>query len=190
MALLKRGACALGLTALLAVPLETAALAQSRPSEAGEYVLKAAILYNLLKFVEWPADAFSAATAPVSVCLIGADPFGPQIDDSVKGRQVGGRPIVVHRLTEVTAGCQVLFISTSETRRLPVILDRLGAASVLTVSEQEGFADRGGMIELRTARDGVTFRIGLDAADRARLHLSARLLALAAPSRLQPRGAR
>jgi hypothetical protein len=176
-----------GLLVTLALTSAGSAFAQALPREASEYQVKAAILYSLLKFVEWPAETFAAPTAPVTVCVIGADPFGPVIDDAVRGRQMASHPIVIRRLTDVAPGCQVLFIATSEARRLPVILDRLSATTVLTVSEIEGFAERGGMIELRNERDHVTFRISVETAERARLRLSARLLSLAAPGR-PPRG--
>jgi hypothetical protein len=167
------------LSALPGLPV----LAQAPPRQATEYEVKAAIIYSLLKFVEWPADAFSTTTAPVSICLLGADPFGPLIDDAVRGRVVSGRPIVVRRLTDLVAGCHLLFISSSESRRLPVILDRLAATSVLTVSDADGFALHGGMIEMQIQRDRVTFAFDADAAERARLRLSARLLALGEPAR-------
>ena len=178
------------LVAILLPVIPTVATAQSRvPSQAGEYDVKAAILYNLLKFVEWPADAFAAANTPVAICVLGADPFGALLDDSVRGHQVGGRGIVVRRLTEVAPGCHVLFISLSETRRLSMILDRLRTMSVLTVGEQEQFVDGGGIIELRT-EDRVRFAINVEAADRARLRLSARLLMLALPPRPPQKEAR
>jgi hypothetical protein len=169
--------------ASLLATMGAAPVVAQAPRQASEYQVKAAMVYGLLKFVEWPADAFSTAAAPVSICLVGADPFGPLLDDAVRGRLMAGHPIVIRRLTDAVAGCHLLFISTSESRRLPVILDRLAATSVLTVSDLDDFAAHGGMIEMRSQRDHVAFVFNVDAADRAHLRLSARLLSLGSTAR-------
>jgi hypothetical protein len=153
--------------------------AQSVPARADEYRVKAAILYNLVKFVNWPDDAFASPGAPLLVCVIGADPFGRALEAALRERQVGGRPIVPRRIGEVIPGCHVLFVSTSEHRRLPVIADRVAGMSVLTVSEDDAFLDQGGMIHLSTEGERVVFSINQAAAERARLKVSARLLAMA-----------
>lgn len=183
MALLTARLRAIAATALLTASSFAPLVAQSSPRAASEYQVKAAMVYSLLKFVEWPADAFSTDTAPVSICLIGSDPFGPLIDDAVRGRLMAGRAIAIRRLADVTPGCHLLFISSSEARRLPVILDRLAASSVLTVSDLDDFAAQGGMIEMRNQRDHVGFVFNVDAAERAHLRLSARLLSLGATTR-------
>ncbi len=153
--------------------------AQSLPARADEYRVKAAILYNLVKFVNWPEDAFADEAAPLFVCVIGSDPFGPALDAALLGRQVGGRPIVARRVVEVTPGCHVLFVATSERKRIPVIADQLRGMSVLTVSEDDTFIDQGGMIALSTEGERVLFAINSAATARARLNVSARLLAMA-----------
>jgi YfiR/HmsC-like len=171
-----------------AVPLALAASigtvticrAADQPSRAEEYRVKAAILYNLAKFVDWPPDALPSPTAPLTLCVLGVDPFGSAIDDAVKGRQVGGRPLVIRRIADVEPGCHVLFVSTSERKRTSLVLDRLGTSPVLTVGDGEGFSALGGMIELVTDGDRIRFSINTAAADHAKLHLSARLLAIAA----------
>lgn len=148
-----------------------------------EYQVKAAILYNLAKFVDWPGDAFADPLAPLSVCVLGADPFGTVLDDTLRGRMVGRRVVVARRLAEVAGGCHVLFVANSERKRLAAILDRLRTESVLTVGEADGFAEQGGMIGLLTDGDRVRFEINVDAAEHARLKLSARLMALASSIR-------
>lgn len=148
-----------------------------------EYRVKAAILYHLAKFVEWPADAFPAPDAPFAVCVLGVDPFGELLDESLKGRQVAGRAFAVRRLAEPQGGCHVLFIATSERRRLGLITEQLGKTGVLTVSEEDGFTALGGIVELINEAGKVHFHINAAAAERARLRVSARLLALAANPR-------
>src|SRR5205823_14395270 len=113
-----------------------------------EYKVKAAIVYNLTKFVEWPPDAFADPAAPLVICVLGVDPFGVVLDDTLKGHVIGQHPAVARRVADVTMGCHVLFVANSEARRLPAILDRLGKTAVLTIGEVSGFVDQGGVVGL------------------------------------------
>ncbi len=57
---------------------------------ASEYEVKAAFLYNCAKFVEWPNDPSERQNTPISVCILGKDPFGPAIEEAVRGKTAGG----------------------------------------------------------------------------------------------------
>ncbi len=149
------------------------------PPAADEYRVKAAIVYNLAKFVEWPADAFAAASTPLNICVLGVDPFGQALDDAFRGHLVAGRTVTLRRTAEVEPGCHLVFISGSERKRMAVLADRLRTSSVLTVSEQEGFCAIGGMIELFTEGDHVRFNLTVAAIEAARLRVSARLREIA-----------
>jgi hypothetical protein len=177
---MRRGlAVAALLTAGAVVAANGVRAAAADQPRADEYRVKAAILYNLAKFVDWPADAFSTPAAPMTVCVLGVDPFGDALDEAFRGHLVGGRSIVVRRLSDVQPGCHVVFISGSERKRLAVIADQLRAASVLTVSEEDGFGALGGMIELFTEGDRIRFNINIAALEGARLRASARLREIA-----------
>jgi hypothetical protein len=153
--------------------------AQSRPLP--EYEVKAAFLYNFAKFVEWPAEALPASPAPFKLCVLGKDPFGTGLQQAVQRKTVGDRELKVMRLNEVrqTEGCHILFISSSERRQMRQILETLQWASILTVGETEDFGRLGGIINFTLEQDKIRFQINLDAAARARLKISSKLLALA-----------
>ncbi|MGE3958982.1 MAG: YfiR family protein [Vicinamibacterales bacterium] len=174
---------ALGLVAAGAVVAASGARPGAEGQRADEYRVKAAFLFNFAKFVEWPATAFAAPAAPLNVCILGVDPFGHALDDTLRGRLVSGRSLAVRRIAEVEAGCHLLFISGSERRRLAVLTDEVRTGGVLTVSEEEGFTAMGGMIELVTAGESIQFNISPASIERAGLHASARLIALAANQR-------
>jgi hypothetical protein len=145
---------------------------------AAEYQIKAVFLYNFAEFVDWPAGSFSAPNSPIVIGILGADPFGPSIDDAVRGEKVNGRSITIRRISRMDEvnGCHILFISRSEVPRLGPILEALKGRSILTVSDVEDYCRRGGMIELYTDRNKVRLRVNPRAAKEARLSISSKLL--------------
>jgi hypothetical protein len=146
-----------------------------------EYAVKAAFLFNFTKFVEWPESAFSGANSPMVIGIVGDDPFGDSLARIVAGQKVEGRAIVIwnKHYGEDLRGCHVLFISASESRHGRQILADLQATAVLTVSDIEGFAQAGGIMQFVMEDNHVRFVINLDAAAHKQLHVSAKLLALA-----------
>jgi hypothetical protein len=153
---------------------------------APEYDVKAAFLYNFTKFVDWPASAFPD-TNSLKLCLLGEDPFGRSLQ-AVAGEQVGSRKLTVTRTDSLAkaGGCQVLFISRSERERLPQILAMVKESPVLTVGDTKGFVDQGVIVNFILEGSKVRFEINTDAADRAGLKVSSKLLQLA--KRIVPAG--
>jgi PAS domain S-box-containing protein len=96
-------------------------LAQSNPPS--EYELKAAFLFNFAKFVEWPSSAFISPQSPFLICVLGTDPFGSALDDVILRHSIQGRPTALLRIKRVSdiVGCQILFLPSSESYRLPEI---------------------------------------------------------------------
>src|SRR6185503_1902006 len=113
---------------------------------SSEYELKAAFIYNFAKFVEWPVEAFPDKGAPIVVGVVGDDPFNGSLD-SVVGKSANGRQVAIRRLSasQDLRSCHMLFVSSSEWKRLGEIVASVDGASVLTVGEMEGFASNGGM---------------------------------------------
>lgn len=158
---------------LLEAPAQTRALT--------EYEAKAGFLYHFGAFVDWPATAFTNTDGAFIVGVLGADPFGGVLDEVMGGKAIRKKPVRVQRFARVedAVSSHILFVSASEAPRLPAILATLDRTNVLTVSELERFAERGGMIALRMVDKKVRFDINVDAAKRAGLKLSSQLLTLA-----------
>ncbi len=144
-----------------------------------EYLLKAAFLYNLAKLTAWPTKAFSNLQIPLRVCILGEDPFGAALE-SIEGKMINERPLLTTRIAQVadTERCHILFISTSEEKRLRAILDYLHERPILTIADMPNFAQAGGIIKLKTVEDRIQFDINIDAANAASLKLSSKLLRL------------
>jgi hypothetical protein len=169
---------------LLALP-PTGAVAQV----ASEYDIKAAFLYNFTKFVEWPPEAFAAQSTQLKVCILGSDPFGKSLQSVLEGEEVQGRKLALLRVNTLydPGLCHILFISRSERERIPAILAAVQGSPVLTVSETDGFADKGGAINFKVLDGRVRFEINQTAAERAKLKMSSKLLSLATRVLSEPR---
>ena len=141
-----------------------------------DYQVKAAYLYNFAKFVEWPAGS-----SPVRICVMGKDPFGGTLDETVAGRSVNGRPLEARKLPEggEPGGCQVIFFSEADTEKPEAALRAAEKAGALTVGESRAFQDGGGMIRFLEEGGKVRFDINLEAVKRARLQVSSQLLRVA-----------
>ncbi len=153
----------------------------SQEATTKEYQVKAAYLFNFAKFVEWPANTFSSPDAPLEICVMGLNPFGHALEDSIAGKTVSGRRIEISYKADAAGArsCQIVFIAVSDKQKMRQILPQLSDASVLTVGDTWGFTDDGGIINFVSDGDRIRFEANLDAAEHAHLKISARLLSVA-----------
>jgi hypothetical protein len=139
-----------------------------------ETKVKAAYLYHLTKFVEWPSLPADA----VRICVLGSDAVGAMMGE-LANRQVRDRPLKIEVGAIVDpVRCQVLFIGGEE-KRASDILVRVRGLGVLTVSDVENFARRGGIVGFYSEAGKIKLEINPDAARAANLRISAKLLELA-----------
>jgi len=159
-------------------PAPAAATSSATPAVANEYQLKAVFLFNFTKYVEWPATAFADPQAPFVIGVVGDDPFGAALDDTVRGEKVNGRALVVRRYgpKDEIKDCQILFIAATEAARLEQITAGLKGRNVLTVGDTDQFTDHGGMIWLVMENNKIRLKINLDAAKAAKLTINSNLL--------------
>lgn len=148
---------------------------------ATEYQLKAAFLYNFAKFVEWPPAKTPRADSPLVIGVIGKDPFGSDLENTLQGKLVEQRPITIRRFNSLgdLAGCHILFIASSEQDRLGEILHAAREMSVLTVADGGEFTGQGVAIGFRLQGGMIRFLINPNAAERAGIRISSKLLRLA-----------
>jgi hypothetical protein len=152
---------------------------QGKPSP--EYQVKAAFLYNFTRFISWPAASFRSANSPFIIGIIGNDPFGNYIEEIAKGEKVDGHPIMVqryHNLKDVL-NCHLLFIHSPATGKAKEIVALTGRKSILTVSDDEGFTQKGGMINFYRENNKIRFEVNIQAAKNADLELSSKFLGVA-----------
>jgi len=154
---------------------------QAAEATSVEYKIKAGYLLKFASFVEWPTNAFPSPATPIILGVLGKDPFGADLESTIGDKRVEGRALRIRRLDEGddVTGCHILFISSSERKRLPQILDGLKNSCTLTVSEFDEFTQSGGMISFVRQENTIRFEINVEAARRAGLKLSSKLLQVA-----------
>jgi YfiR/HmsC-like len=182
--------------------LFTATAVRGRPrapaiSAPLEYEVKAAFLFRFAQFVEWPADTFKESSEPFTYCTIGDDPFHGALERTLTGKTIGQRQLRVEHLSGTSAGsstvkiaeCQVLFVGEPADRKhVAETLASAGSLPILTVGERDQFAANGGAIGFCTEDNKIRFEVNLDAAEKAGLKISAKLLALAKTVLGAPKG--
>jgi hypothetical protein len=156
-----------------------------------EYDVKAAFLFHFAQFVEWPAEAFKEPQAPFTYCTIGEDPFHGALERTLSGKTIGQRALRVEHLsgTAQAGECQILFIGgPADKKHIAETLASVSELPILTVGEEEQFAADGGAIGFCMEDNKIRFEINLKAAGKARLKISAKLLALAKTVLGAPKG--
>jgi len=153
-------------------------------SDSSEYLIKAGFIYNFAKFVEWPSTSFPQSDSPIVIGVLGTDPFGNVLDHIVADKKIGSRGFVVRRYKwgkdlKDLRDCQILFISASEKVHTDEVVEFVKWLPILTIGETPGFAERGGVIRFTLEDNRVRFEVNVDAAHKANLNISSRLLTLA-----------
>lgn len=145
-----------------------------------EYSVKAALVFNFVRFTDWPLDTFVDSPETFNICVVGDDAILEAFGD-VAGKRVKGRSIVVKRVRRMQRSdtCNLLFISGSDRSILPKIFAAVEGKSVLTIGEMSGFTEAGGVINLVKTENRIKFEVNLKAAQQAGLKISSRILKLA-----------
>lgn len=150
------------------------------PEQPEEAQVKSAIILNMARYVDWPAESFSSDGAPMTFCYAGQGTLSASLS-SLQGKTVKGHPVVIRRMSSSmdTAGCHVVVVDATERRSAAAIIDRTRRLPILTVGDVSGFSRDGGMVELFLQAGKVRFDINLTAARHSRLKISSQLLKVA-----------
>jgi hypothetical protein len=161
---------------MLAVAV-TIAGGRLRAQSAGEWEIKAAFLYKFASFAQWPDEGSGGSFC---IGVLGQSPFGEFLDEAVKGKSRNGRPFTIKRFRsgQDVSGCQIVFISSSEQKDMAAILQKMPAA-VLTVGDEPGFCETGGVIGFQLENQRVRLQVNLASAQREHIQLSSKLLSVA-----------
>lgn len=163
------------------VPILVPQNASGQEDSVDEYKLKAALLYHLTRFVEWPESAYLDRHSPILLCILGEDSFANSLTSAIANETDNGRIVLIRHLQSDAGipGCHILYIASSERKIATHIVSTLNRSCILTVGEMSQFAAHGGIIQFSLEDQHVRFEINLDAATRSGLKISSKLLALA-----------
>jgi len=144
---------------------------------ADPYKVEAAFLRNFAHYVTWPAGAFAAPRSPWRIGILGRDPFGTVLENTLKGRTEQGRPFEIYRADtlEELPECNIVFVAYRDGARRRAVLAELRGKPVLTVGDAAEFLQEGGIIRFEVA-DRVKMSINLDRAKSASLTIQTKML--------------
>lgn len=160
----------------------TVLFAQSAPAHAAtldEYQVKAVFLFNFTQFVAWPPSAFATADSAFVIGVLGTDPFGPYLDQVVRGEQVEGHPIVVRRYANAADvdRAHILFIDRSaSTQLIAPVASRFETQGTLTVSDVALPPPGDSVVRFLNANNRIRLRINVATARSSGLVISSKLL--------------
>jgi len=185
---------------LLLVFLEVSPVlrAQTDSTPSREYAIKAAFLYNLTKFVDWPDNKVADSNDSLVIGIIGKDSFGSAFEP-IQDKRVKNKKLLIKRFerlsqlrshnepdqnklrqsVETWQRCHLLFVCASEKNEFTDILKSVAGHGVLTVGEIENFVDGGGIINFIPNKEKAVFEANLIAVKEARLRISSEVLRLA-----------
>jgi hypothetical protein len=185
---IEQGVCAV--LALVLAWCMTAESAKSSDNTPMEYEVKAAYIYYLAKFVNWPDTAFAAQNEPIVIGVFGDDAFGSMLKLIVKSKRAQNHPINVQLLKRPAdcRNCHMIFISTSELKRFRQIYESLQEQSVLIVTEADTNSSSKGIVNFFMEAGKVQFEVDIARAEKAGLQVSSKLLRLARGATANPLG--
>lgn len=142
--------------------------------------MKAAFLFNFVKFTTWPARSFKNARSPFSLGVAGQNPFERVRAEVVANETHLGRTFIVEELqpTDDLRQCHLLFVSASLLSSVGELIQKLGSEPVLTVADRDGFLDQGGMTQFFQQDQSIRFAIDPTRPEGTGLKLSSKLRTL------------
>jgi len=180
--MLRRSLC-VSLCSLLAlcIIVSGSGIARAESSAPTMSQVQAAFLFNFAKFVTWPNEAFQRSGDSLIIGVIGEDPFGAILEETIRDKTVMGKKLAVKRFANIhdAANSHILFLSSSEESRLAQMMPVLEKTNILTVSDMARFAEHGGMVAFTVEDQKVRFNINVGAVERAGLKMGSQLLKLA-----------
>ncbi len=162
---------------LILISVSTASEAQIE-----EYTLKAVYIEKFTRFIEWPRESgIDDTSKPFVIGVIGETPFETVLKKSFSTRKIREKNVVVRRVSgaDEISGCHLLFISNISKERLQKLLSSIKGKPILTVSDVEGFALSGVLINFYVLNSKLRFEINESAVRESNLIFSYKLMQIA-----------
>jgi hypothetical protein len=145
--------------------------------------VKAALIYNIARFVQWPADPRTDADAPLVIAVIGSDRAASALERTVDGRRVHDRRIRVLRSAPAAEDPppHILYLAQSHDAGAARLIERFADHPTLVISDDPKSCRLGATLCFFRERQRVRIVVDDDAAAASGLSISSQLLKLARP---------
>ena len=134
-----------------------------------EYELKAVFLYNFTQFVDWPSGSFTSAESPIVIGVIGENPFGTYLEETVAGEKANGHPVIVryyHVADEIT-DCQIVFLNLPEGKKRRHSRTGLNRQLTSSITHTPAFLKYAGMPRFFTTNNKMQLEVNREAVKTA-----------------------
>jgi YfiR/HmsC-like len=154
---------------------------QAQLATTAENRAKANFLAKVPSFIDWPEEALPSGPASFVICIIGDFSLGVPLSESIGGRTLHEKRAEIRgaRTEQELHSCHILFVSRFERKRYDRVLGSVRGLNVLTIGETPEFLDAGGIVTFSMREETLQFDVNLEAANKAHLKISSRLLVLA-----------
>ena len=147
-----------------------------------EAKIKAAYLYQFIRYVQWPQSAFPEETSPIVIGSIGNDPVNPYLNAIARRRTAGNRKLVYRPVSSVSQAksCHILFVSSNANgATVKSVVAKLRDTPVLLVGESPDFLRGGGVISFVAINNNIRLQLSTKSASNHGLRISSQLAKLA-----------
>lgn len=145
-----------------------------------EYQIKAAFIFNFMKFIEWDKSSSHMQNDSINLVLLGK-PSRKKYFDILTGRNIDGKKITVTEVRsyeEIPHDCDILYILEFDVADPDNHADELTGLSALTIADKP-WSPRHFHIIFSIEQSKVRFSINNRLAKAAKIRIDSRLLNLA-----------
>jgi hypothetical protein len=172
----------LSLLVLCLGPMRLGAQDDEEMSASRENQIKAAYLYQLGRYVDWPAKSFANSKSPFVIGVMAHDPLVPNLEEIARLKKIQDRPIRIRQfsLAADIRACQIVYLPATLTPEVQAqAIRKTARRGVLLVGDADTILDKGGTMQFVVEDNRIRVVISRKAAERAGLTISAKLLQVA-----------
>ena len=149
-------------------------MGQERPN----HEIHAAMLYNFIKYVQWPNEG-EAGTFVVGV--MGEDDVYNTLKAWYDGKPKRSKKYSIKKITSASeaATCQVVYLGKSKSREFEGIKGNISGKSVLTITDGNGLGEKGSCINFKIVGGKLKFELNQSSVDASSLKISSQLASMA-----------
>lgn len=142
-----------------------------------EYAVKAAYIYNILRFVDWHQNPEFTTLEDINICVLGKNIFGKHLEP-IESKEIEGKSLrIIHKHNiEQTQDCQLVFVSDQQAYPPDAISSVIGDKKIIVVGDDLKFVEKGGMFSFFVQDNKVRLAMNKSSLEKSGVHVSSLLL--------------